>query len=440
MLERFKNFIEERGLFSRTDKVVLAVSGGVDSIVMCDLFHKASFSFAIAHCNFQLRKQESDGDEQFVKNLAIFYNVPFFVNRFDTDKYAQKKNISVQMAARDLRYHWFKELIEKHSIPHLATAHHQDDVAETFFINLIRGSGISGLHGISEKRDYIIRPLLFASKDEISEYAKKRDLKYREDSSNLCDKYTRNKIRHHVIPIFKEINPNALNSIISTIERLKEVESVFKETIDIAKKKLVLYDKNQTKISIVELKKLQPIHTYIFELLKEFGFNASTINSIESSLDSESGKVFYSPTHKLIKDRNQLIITNYQLPTTNWELSIKDNITEIEDPIPLKFELAHNTNFIIPKSNCIACLDYDSLKFPLTLRRWKQGDSFNPLGMKGKKKLSDFFIDKKISLADKENTWVLCSADAIVWVVGYRIDEGFKVKEGTKQIYKIQCL
>ncbi len=440
MLERFKKNIQEKSLFAKEDRILLAVSGGVDSVAMCDLFFKAGFSFAIAHCNFQLRDQESDGDEVFVKEIALKYKVPIYVNRFNVHQYVKENQVSIQVAARELRYKWFKELIIEYHYDYLATAHHSDDVLETFFINLLRGTGIAGLHGILEKNDTTIRPLLFTNKSDILEYAKEMNLIFREDSSNLCDKYTRNKIRHHLVPLLEETNIHAKINILSSIEKIKDAEEIFLKTIDEVRQRLLVKEKDQIQISIPELQKLQPLNIYLFELLKEFGFNTSTINDIEESLEAESGKAFFSSSHKLVKDRNLFLITNYELQITNKEYLIKNTTKEITEPIFLKFEIIIKNDFVIPLSNKIACLDFDQLKFPLTLRKWKHGDSFYPLGMKGKKKLSDFFIDKKLSLVDKENTWVVCSGNNIAWVVGNRIDERYKIKENTRQLFLVHYI
>lgn len=439
MLEEFKSFIQEKSLFQNKDCILLAVSGGIDSVVLCRLFHQAGYAFAIAHCNFQLRGEESDKDELFVADLAKQYKVPFHGSRFSTSFYAEQHNVSIQVAARELRYNWFEELRNEHTYSYVATAHHQDDEIETFFINLVRGTGISGLRGMLEKRERIVRPLLFTTKKEIVSYAKKEDISYREDSSNLCDTYTRNKIRHHVIPLLKELNSKALANMIASIANLRDVEHIFLERIAEVKKEMIVKENNYVKITIEKLKKLNPLGTYLFELLKDFGFNASTVEDIKNSLDHSAGKIFYSNTHKLLKDRSYLLVKprEYEQPFIKEEFLIEAAVHKIDKPICLQFEIIKKADWTVPSSTKSACLDYNQLRFPLLLRKWKQGDSFQPQGMKGKKKLSDFLIDLKVSRMDKENTWVLCSGKDIVWVIGYRIDERYKVHVNTSLVYKV---
>jgi tRNA(Ile)-lysidine synthase len=440
MQEFFIKYIEGKALFKREERILLAVSGGIDSMVMCDLFSKADFQFGIAHCNFQLRGKESDEDERFVREVALKINAAFFVKQFNTAQYAAENKISIQMAARKLRYQWFNELLEQNNFTYLSTAHHKDDVIETFFINLVRGTGIAGLSGITEKRNNIIRPLLFTDKAKIIEYAKEKHLAYREDSSNLCDKYMRNKIRHHIIPLFKELNPNAFNNSITSIGHLKDVGSILLEKIETIKPKVLSRKDGQIKLSIKELKKLRPLSICLFELLKEFGFNSQIIKEIESHLKAESGKKFYSAQYKLVKDRDFLIIVKQQFDGLANEALIDERTPEIITPIHLKFKVFKKDGFFIPLTSTIASLDMNKLKFPLLLRKWKQGDRFQPFGMKGQKLLSDFFVDQKLSLIDKENIWVLCSDNEIAWIVGYRISDKFKITDNCREIFNIEFL
>lgn len=442
MLQSFKTFIQKENLFTFTEKVLLTVSGGIDSIVMCELFHQAGLKFGIAHCNFQLRKEESDADENFVEELAEKYNITFHSISFDTDVYAKKNKVSIQVAARELRYKWFEEIREQFGYAYIATAHHMDDSIETFFINLIRGTGISGLHGILPKQGKIIRPLLFTNKNKIEVFAKKNKLKHREDSSNASDKYVRNKIRHHIIPALKELNPDLENTINKDIERLRDVEMIYKKDIENKSSKIVKKGKNDIRISIKELKKLSPLNTYLYEFLKPFGFNSASIEEITSSLNGISGKQFFSPTHRLIKDREFLLIeTKIKNKESGQKIvekkySVKKNQKKISiDDLKIFFKSVSPKNHQLKVINSCANLDLDKLEFPLEIRKWKQGDFFYPFGMKGKKKLSDFFIDKKFSLHEKENTLLMTSNDNIVWVIGSRIDDRFKITEKTKKIY-----
>ena len=476
MISALLNHIKKEKLFSSTEKVLLTVSGGIDSVLMCELFHKAGLKFGIAHCNFQLRAEESDDDETFVNTLAEKYNVPFHFIKFNTSVYAKKNKLSIQVAARDLRYQWFEDIRKEYKYNYIATAHHQDDSIETFFINLIRGTGISGLHGILPKHGSIIRPMLFTTKNEIESYVKKHKLKYREDSSNASDKYVRNKIRHQVTPVLKELNPGFENTFNKTINHLREVELIYKNDIETKRSKIVKQEKSNILISIKGLKKLQPITTYLFEFLKPYNYNESIVEEIVLALDGESGKQFFSNSYRLIKDREFLIIEQRKesqeirskkqelrrksqesgiknqelrnkkpdpgLDTKDSEIGVLINQKAIDlDNLKLSFkseDISLGTE--IQKSSSIAYLDLEKLEFPLKIRKWQKGDVFYPFGMKGKKKLSDFFIDKKLPLNQKENTWLLTSKGKIAWVIGQRIDNRFKITEKTRKIYIVKLI
>lgn len=483
MITALLNHIKKEKLFSTTEKVLLTVSGGIDSVLMCELFHKAGLNFGIAHCNFQLRAEESDDDETFVNTLAEKYNVPFHFIKFNTSLYAKKNRVSIQIAARGLRYKWFEEIRKEYKYNYIATAHHQDDSIETFFINLLRGTGISGLHGILPKHGRIIRPMLFTTKNEIEVYVKKHKLKYREDSSNASDKYVRNKIRHHITPVLKELNPGFENTFNKTINHLREVELIYKNDVETKRSKIVKQEKNNILISIKQLKKLQPIATYLYEFLKPYHYNESTVEEIVLALDGESGKQFFSNTYRLIKDREFLIIEprkeskeirskkqelrikSQETGIKNQKLRIKKQDLRIKKPDPgldtkdseikvlinqkaidlnnlkLSFKCEVNSaDTEIQKSATIAYLDLEKLEFPLEIRKWQKGDVFYPFGMKGKKKLSDFFIDKKLSLNQKENAWLLTSKGKIAWVIGQRIDNRFKITEKTRKIYIVKLI
>ena len=436
MLGLFQIFVEKEKLFTKKEKILLAVSGGLDSVVMCHLFYQAGYKFGIAHCNFKLRGKEADGDEIFVKELAKRYDAPFYSKQFKTTDFSEEKGVSIQMGARELRYTWFEELCEEKRYTYSATAHHRDDVVETILINLLRGTGISGLHGIREKNGKIIRPLLFTDKKTIEEFAKKHKLKFREDSSNSSNKYIRNKLRNEVIPVLKEINPNLNSSFFETGKRVKEVEEIYLSAVESQKNSLLKLKDDSVFINIKELKKLVSIKTYLYEFLKKFNFNVDTIQDIVGSLDAFPGKIFYSPTHCLLKDREVLVIKNNQKPKAQTQYLVSSGISQISEPINIKFETKQQSaKFKIPPASSVACLDMNKLKFPLQLRKWEAGDSFYPLGMKQSKKLSDFFIDQKISRFDKEKAWVLTSSGKIIWILGYRIDDRFKVTQQTKNIF-----
>lgn len=445
MLKEFKTFISDQNLFKTNDKILLAVSGGIDSVVMSELFHRAGYAFGIAHCNFGLRGMESDADETFVEKLAGKYKVPFYAKRFLTTKDAKEKGISIQMAARELRYQWFEEIRVKEKYHSIATAHHLDDQVETFFINLLRSTGIAGFHGILPRQGNLVRPLLFTYRESIEGFARKYKLIFREDSSNLKTKYLRNKIRHEVIPIFRELNPAFPNILTETILRMRETEIIFRNVIEEARKKIIRKDKNGTHIRIEDLKKLTPVDIYAFELLSPFGFNEAVIRDILHSHDDSSGKFFYSSTHRLIKNREELILNplpgKEESSLKNAGISIPENKKEIRKPIHLSFtKTATIKRFVIDPSKEVANLDLRKIMFPLILRRWKKGDSFYPFGMNKKKKLSDYFIDSKLSIPEKENTWLLCSGTHILWIVGYRIDHRFRVTSQTKEVFQVRWL
>lgn len=439
MLENFKKYKEENLLFSDDETILLAISGGIDSMVLCDLFLKSSYKFAIAHCNFQLRGEESFRDENFVTNYCNKNNITLHKIRFDTYKHMDIEGISLQMAARDLRYRWFEDLLQKNNYKYLATGHHGDDSIETFLINIIRGTGIAGLHGIQHKINNIIHPLLFTNREEISAYAKKNNIEFVEDSTNSSTKYTRNKIRHELIPLIKEISPNFQRTILKEIERFKETEQVFRTVIDQAKQEIFAFENDRINISIEKIKNLNPQRIYLYEFLNEYNFNESTINSIlESIYEKSSGKQFFSETHRIVKDREYLILTQNNIINNN-EYHISDNLTSIKFPLSLEMEFLKDLSFIkIPKTKDIAMLDADKLEFPLILRKWKKGDYFYPYGLKGEKKISEFYKNLKYSIVDKENQWLLCSNDDIVWVIGQRIDDRYKITNKTKTIYRIE--
>ncbi|MBP7496993.1 MAG: tRNA lysidine(34) synthetase TilS [Bacteroidales bacterium] len=436
MLERFIAYIKKENLFNKEDRILLAVSGGADSVLMFHLFRTAGFDFEIAHCNFRLRGAESDEDENFVRDLAGKYAIPLHSISFNTKSYSKENKISIEMAARELRYNWFNELLISKSFKYVATAHNLNDLAETFFINILRGTGISGLRSILPKQNNIIRPVLFASKSEITAFLDKNHYSYREDSSNKSIIFLRNKIRHNIIPVFNEINPNFIESLAETIDKIRDTETVFRYFVDRKKEKIVSNRDKQTFISIKKLKKLNPGRLYLYEFLSAFNFNTSTVNQIYNSLNNLSGKQFYSPTHILIKDREQLVISEINRNKEEQNnFTITKGIEKIIFPIKLKFNLINKTDeFNIIKDKKVAQLDADKLNFPLTLRKWQQGDYFYPYGMDKMKKLSRFFIDNKLSLIDKQNIWVLCTGLQVIWVVGYRIDNRFRITDKTRNV------
>jgi tRNA(Ile)-lysidine synthase len=446
MVNRFKSFITENQLCRPGDKILVAVSGGMDSMAMLSLFLKTGYRVGIAHCNFGLRGMESDGDEEFVKGAAEKFKVPVYFKRYGNADFTHKNGLSVQMAAREMRYAWFEETRISKGYDWIAVAHHLDDQAETFFINLARGTGISGLHGILPQQGKVIRPLLFASREEIESFVRENKLGYRDDSPNTTVKYLRNKIRHELMPVLKEINPGMTASLAATISRLRDFEMIGQPVIAEARDKIVTTKGEQTEISISGLKALQPLAIFAWEILSPFGFNQSQVSDIILSLDSESGRRFYSSTHRLIRDREALIIT--QVQDDRWKMEedqksylIEEGTTSVDFPVTLKLRVIEcNQGIEIPMGREFASLDLAKLEFPLTLRRWQKGDSFYPFGMTRKQKLSDYFINAKISLSEKEETWVVCSGTRIAWIVGLRADNRFRITGKTAKILQVKLM
>jgi len=434
----FQRFILEHQLFEPSQKVLLAVSGGLDSTVMAHLFHQAGFTFAIAHCNFGLREKDSDDDEEFVRNLAAQYRVPFYSKKFDTVTISKQHRTGIQETARKLRYEWFSKLLKAEKYDYLATAHHQDDHIETFFINLLRGCGISGLHGILNKRHHIIRPLLFASRKDLEKYTEEHQIQHREDSSNIQTKYTRNKIRRRLIPVLEKIQPRLNVVMVKNMEHFHEAEKIYQARIQQVIFKITkLLPDNTLSIDIEKLQALEAPKTFLFEILAPFGFKKEIIPDILKSLTATSGKLFFSDHFTLIKDRTQLLLHEKQTPSDNFYYIDKD-VTEIFTPIHLKLEQKpYDNQFIIPTEKHTACFDYDKIIFPLIIRKPKKGDAFIPLGMKGRKKLSDFFIDNKFSRIEKGKTWLLCSGDDIIWIINHRPSNTHKITKDTQKVLVI---
>lgn len=439
MLEDFKNHIQQNLSFLLKSKVVIGISGGIDSVVLAHLCHKLNFDFALAHCNFNLRGEESNEDEDFILELAEELEVEVFVQNFDTEAYAKENKRSIQMAARELRYNWFKTLAEQLRFKYILTAHHADDNLETFLINFTRGTGLNGLTGIPELNGNVARPLLPFSRERIEEFAKEENIKWRDDSSNSSRKYLRNKLRHEVIPILKGINPKLLDSFQDTLDHLNDTADIVEDKLaDFLKN--VVSDKNDNSITykISEFKKTSNPKAYAFEVFKHYGF--TEWNDVADLLDAESGKYVKSNTHRLVKHRQFLILTDCHSKQNQINAvtlsAVEVSQGKIEAPIGVLF--FNEADTAINNSKNQIYVDKDKLKVPIQLRLWQKEDVFQPLGMKGKKKISKYLKDEKFSPIEKENIWVLTSNNDIVWVVGQRADERFKVTDQTKQILKIE--
>jgi tRNA(Ile)-lysidine synthase len=440
MLQRFIKYIEENKLFTPDDTILTGVSGGIDSVVLLDLLDKAGYSIGLAHCNFKLRGNDSDADEALVESLAGKYKKPLYRTSFDTKEYARENGISIEMAARKLRYNWFEVIRSKHHYNWITVAHHRDDQLETFFLNLARGTGLSGLTGMRTVNDKIVRPLLFASRKDIEQYCRENFLDFREDSSNESLEIQRNKIRHKVLPLMEELNPSFREGLIKTMGYLHDINTIQLQEIDHAWERVAIRKDKEYNISITELKLLDPLPTYLFQFLKPFHFKPEVVNDIFLTLDSVSGKQFLSRTHRLVRDRDTLIITSLK-PDDQKMYYLDETCRELNNPVKMKVSiLERKYKFQIPESPRIGCIDMGKIQFPLIIRRWQRGDYFKPLGMNGIKKLSDFFIDLKMSLPEKEKTWILANGEQIVWIIGLRLDDRYKITPRTKNILKMELI
>ena len=438
MKDKVFNFISQKELISPDDKLIIAVSGGIDSMVLLHFMkHYFNNKILIAHCNFQLRGDESNADEDFVRNYADSLDLKLVIKHFNTIGFSKEHKISVQMAARELRYSWFLDLIVEYNFDKILLAHHSGDVVESFFINLIRGSGLNGLRGIKAKTGRYIRPFLNISRDEIVLYQKENDIEFREDSSNSSDKYLRNQLRHHIIPQFKNLRADFEQHILNTIDILDDTGSIFDQHVEELLNKMIEQKDNSIHLPIAEIDKLPGKGTYLFEFLKNYGFSGKDIPQIVNSFRSIPGKTFYSSSHKLIKDREDLILValNEKEPE---QIYIQEDLDEIDQPLRLRFEvLDANEVQSYNSGKNIGYFDKDKLEYPLILRHWHKGEYFVPFGFEHFKKISDFFIDQKMDLFEKQNCWILASANKVLWILNRRTDNRFRVTPETQKILKI---
>ncbi|SFP62227.1 tRNA lysidine(34) synthetase TilS [Parafilimonas terrae] len=442
LLQQFQQHLKEDfpHLSPANNKFILAVSGGIDSVVLTDLFYKSGYDFIIAHCNFQLRGEESLRDELFMTTLKEKYNREVIIQQFNTKQYAEDNKISIQEAARKLRYDWFSVISHQLSaISFTAIAHNADDNIETMLMYLFRGTGIHGLTGMQayDKARKIIRPLLFATRKQIAAYAEENNLGWVEDSSNLQDKYTRNFFRHNIIPLAEAQFENTRQNLQSNIQRFKDVAILYEQSVETHKKKLIEQKGNEIHIPILKLQQTQPLDTVLWEIIKPYNFHAQQLAEIKKLFDAANSSYVQSSTHRIIKNRNHFIIAPIETSEANHILiEANDKQVKFENGM-LMFEKLSATSYQLSAGSNMAQMDESKIEYPLLLRKWKQGDYFYPLGMKKKKKLSRFFIDLKLSATAKENAWVIEMNKKIIWVIGYRIDERFKITPSTQEVLKI---
>jgi len=437
MLKQFQRHIDADLPFLKESKLLLAISGGKDSVSLAHLLQSLGLDVSFAHCNFQLRGDASNNDEIFVQDLARELNIGLYIKRFTTEKYAKENGISIQMAARNLRYAWFDSLAENNNFDYILTAHHQDDVLETFLLNLVRGTGLKGLTGIPEQNERIVRPLLPFLREEIDRYCIDNTISWREDRSNASTKYSRNKLRHEVIPVLKSMNPSLMKSFQNTLSHLKSSNAIVEQEVEKLKKNTNFFNKKSEIItfSIRNWLELPNYEALFYEILSSYGFTAW--DDIYSLFNAQSGSEIFSKKYRLLKDRNVLLLSQidssskqkHQIDLATKELLLEDCSWELETiDISMK---------PLEKAKNIALIDKKTLKFPLEVRIWQKGDYFYPLGMQGKKKISKFYKDEKLSLLEKEKKYLLVSDGEIVWVEGERLDNRFKVTTQTEEIYKI---
>ena len=439
MQQKVESYIQNQQLLTPKARVIVGVSGGTDSVVLLHILHSLGYECVIAHCNFHLRMEESNRDEEFVRELLKSMKLPYYHIDFETSKYAEQHGISIEMAARDLRYNWFNDLLQKLDAQAIAVAHHADDSIETMLMNLVRGTGLRGLTGIQPRNKKVVRPLLCCTRLELETYLIRYDLDHVEDSTNATIDYQRNKFRNEVLPLLEEINPSLRHTLYDSLQRFEGNLAIYQQAIDKIQEKIVETTDGLTKMNIELIKQQVHIPTVMYEILHPFGFSPALIEQITDNLDAESGKNFYSDTHRLLKDRKYLIINKKEESSVDeYYITLSD--AEIDQPFRMRLRSITVTNdFKISKSSDCVHVDASKLIFPLQLRRWREGDIFYPFGMKQQKKVSDFFINNKLSLIEKEQSWLIVSGDDIVWIVGQRMDNRFRVTDKTTEVVEFNC-
>ena len=441
LVQQIERFIENERLLDRSLPVIVGVSGGADSVALLHILNRLGYSCIACHCNFNLRGDESLRDFEFTRRIAEEWGIPFETVSFDTLDYARTNGLSVEMACRRLRYDWFEERRKKYGAQAIAVAHHRDDSAETLLLNLIRGTGIAGLTSMRPRNGFVVRPLLPVTRKDIEAYLSGEGLDYVVDHTNLEPVYVRNKIRLQVLPLLRTINPSVDTAIYSSMQNLREVDRVYRAAIEHQKKELLRYEDNCIHIPIAGLLALPSPKAFLFELLSPCGFVSEQIDEVLSACDGMSGKMFLSREYRLVKDRDFLILERQE---TDSEGDIVVRIETWQECATLlqgrlSYRCIDNVNYKLPRDKSYACFDLDKLSLPLVVRHWKAGDRFVPFGMKGSRKLSDYFSDRKYSLIDKSNALLLCSGDTILWILGERVAEGYRINSDTRRIVEFNC-
>ena len=418
LVKKVKEFIEKEDLFSKQDKILVALSGGADSVALTRILITLGYHCEVAHCNFELRGEESDRDEDFVRNFCRSLNIKCHSIHFETRRYAAQQSISIEMAARELRYNWFSKICEESDCQVVAVAHHKDDSVETMLLNLIRGTGINGLLGIRPKNGNVVRPLLCASRQEVVAYLHRMNQTYVTDSTNLEDEYTRNKIRLNLLPLMEEINPSVKDGLVKTASYLNDISKVYQQAIKESIDRIFITPEKE--ISIEKLMNEPAPQALLFEVLSPLGFNSTQVEEVYGSLNGQPGKRFISSQWQVVKDRDLLLIE--KVKTAN------------DKPQIIFEEVLFTKEFVIPKDKNTACFDANKFKGVISIRKWEKGDYFIPFGMKGKKLVSDFMTDSKFSLLKKEQQWVLSCNDQIAWLIGERTDNRFRIDDSTQKV------
>jgi len=418
LMKKVKEFIEKEDLFSKQDKILVALSGGADSVALTRILITLGYHCEAAHCNFELRGEESDRDEDFVRNFCRSLNIKCHSIHFETRRYAAQQSISIEMAARELRYNWFSKICEESDCQVVAVAHHKDDSVETMLLNLIRGTGINGLLGIRPKNGNVVRPLLCASRQEVVAYLHRMNQTYVTDSTNLEDEYTRNKIRLNLLPLMEEINPSVKDGLVKTASYLNDISKVYQQAIKESIDRIFITPEKE--ISIEKLMNEPAPQALLFEVLSPLGFNSTQVEEVYGSLNGQPGKRFISSQWQVVKDRDLLLIE--KVKTAN------------DKPQIIFEEVLLTKEFVIPKDKNTACFDANKFKGIISIRKWEKGDYFIPFGMKGKKLVSDFMTDSKFSLLKKQQQWVLSCNDQIAWLIGERTDNRFRIDDSTQKV------